>query len=88
MKVSTVPKDDTKRTVPLTRAACDEPKPFLDHIEDLRIMLIKMLVVLGLMMGAAFAFQKTVVEIMSALSLPSILIGPVSKISEWLIRSP
>jgi Sec-independent protein secretion pathway component TatC len=40
-----------------------EPKPFLDHIEDLRIMLIKMLVVLGLMMGAAFAFQKTVAEI-------------------------
>jgi sec-independent protein translocase protein TatC len=42
----------------------DEAKPFLDHIEDLRKMLIKMLVVLGLMMGAAFAFQKTVVEIM------------------------
>jgi len=42
----------------------DEPKPFLDHIEDLRKMLIKMLVVLGLMMGAAFAFQKTVVDVM------------------------
>ena len=40
----------------------DEAKPFLDHIEDLRKMLIKMLVVLGLMMGGAFAFQKTVVE--------------------------
>jgi sec-independent protein translocase protein TatC len=40
----------------------DEPKPFLDHIADLRKMLIKMLVVLGLMMGGAFAFQKTVVE--------------------------
>ena len=42
----------------------DEPKPFLDHIEDLRKMLIKMLVVLGLMMGGAFAFQKSVVEVM------------------------
>ena len=39
----------------------DEPKPFLDHIEDLRKMLVKMLVVLGVMMGAAFAFQKPVV---------------------------
>jgi sec-independent protein translocase protein TatC len=41
----------------------DEPKPFLDHIEDLRLMIIKMLVVLCVMMGAAFAFQKTVIEI-------------------------
>ena len=36
----------------------DEPKPFLEHIEDLRRMLIKMLVVLGLMMAVAFAFQR------------------------------
>jgi sec-independent protein translocase protein TatC len=41
----------------------DEPKPFLDHIEDLRRMLIKMLVVLGVMMCFAFTFQKTVVAI-------------------------
>jgi sec-independent protein translocase protein TatC len=41
----------------------DEPKPFLDHLEDLRIMLVKMLVVLGLMMGGAFAFQKIIVEV-------------------------
>jgi sec-independent protein translocase protein TatC len=45
------------------REVRDDPKPFLDHIEDLRLMLIKMLVVLTLMMGAAFAFQKTIVEI-------------------------
>jgi sec-independent protein translocase protein TatC len=45
------------------RAMRDEPKPFLDHLEDLRIMLIKMLVVLGLMMAVAFAFQKIIVEI-------------------------
>jgi sec-independent protein translocase protein TatC len=41
----------------------DDPKPFLDHIEDLRKMVIKMLVVLGLMMGVAFVFQKNIVEI-------------------------
>lgn len=46
------------------RELSDEPKPFLDHIEDLRKMLIKMLIVLGLMMGGAFAFQRTIVEIM------------------------
>ena len=39
-------------------------KPFPTHIEDLRKMLIKTLVVLGLMMGGAFAFQKSVVEVM------------------------
>jgi sec-independent protein translocase protein TatC len=41
----------------------DDPKPFLDHLEDLRIMLVKMVVVLGLMMAVAFAFQKTIVQI-------------------------
>ncbi len=41
----------------------DEPKPFLEHIEDLRRMLIKMLVVLALMMAVAFAFQKRIVEL-------------------------
>jgi len=41
----------------------DEAKPFLDHIEDLRWMLIKMLVVLGLAMVLAFVFQGTVVWI-------------------------
>jgi sec-independent protein translocase protein TatC len=41
----------------------DEPKPFLEHIEDLRRMLIKMLVVLAVMMAVAFAFQKRIVEV-------------------------
>lgn len=41
----------------------DDPKPFLDHLEDLRLMLVKMAVVLGLMTAIAFAFQKTIVEI-------------------------
>jgi sec-independent protein translocase protein TatC len=55
------------------RAMRDEPKPFLHHLEDLRTMLIKMLVVLGLMMGLAFAFQKTIVEIIER---PLLLIDP------------
>ncbi|HEY5812179.1 MAG TPA: twin-arginine translocase subunit TatC [Terrimicrobiaceae bacterium] len=42
----------------------DEAKPFLEHIEDLRKTLIKMLIVLGVMMAVAFAFQKTIVGIM------------------------
>jgi sec-independent protein translocase protein TatC len=41
----------------------DDPKPFLDHIEDLRKMVMKMLVVLALMMAVAFVFQKSIVEI-------------------------
>ncbi|MFZ4681955.1 MAG: twin-arginine translocase subunit TatC [Terrimicrobiaceae bacterium] len=45
------------------RELSDEPKPFLDHIEDLRRMLIKMVAVLALMMGAAFFFQGTIVGI-------------------------
>ncbi len=42
----------------------DEPKPFLDHIEDLRGMLIKMIVALVAMMGLSFAFQGTIVRFM------------------------
>lgn len=44
----------------------DDPKPFLEHVEDLRRMLIKMIVVLGLMMGVAFAFQGTIIAIIEA----------------------
>ena len=51
----------------------DEPRLFLDHIEDLRKMLIKMFAVLGLMMGGAFTFQKPVVQI---LERPLLAIDP------------
>lgn len=44
------------------RESEDEPKPFLDHIEDLRRMIIKMLVVLALMMGLSFIFQNTIIH--------------------------
>lgn len=36
------------------RELSDEPKPFLDHIEDLRKMIVKMVLVLGLAMIVAF----------------------------------
>ena len=55
------------------RAMRDEPKPFLHHLEDLRMMLIKMVVVLVLMMGLGFAFQKTIVEVIER---PLLLIDP------------
>ena len=45
------------------RESPDEPKPFLDHIEDLRRMLIKMVITLGVMMMVAFAFQTAIVGI-------------------------
>src|SRR5690606_27146726 len=41
----------------------DEPKPFLDHLEELRRMLIKMIIVLGGMMALAFAFQGPIIAV-------------------------
>ena len=41
----------------------DEPKPFLDHLEDLRWMLVKMVLTLGVGMGTAFAFRGTLVNV-------------------------
>ena len=35
----------------------DTPKPFLEHIEDLRTMVVKMAIVLAVSMFAAFAFR-------------------------------
>lgn len=39
------------------RELTDEPKPFLDHIEDLRSMLIKMAIALGSAMTLSFFFR-------------------------------
>lgn len=44
----------------------DQPKPFLDHIEDLRRMLIKMLLALGAMMVLSFAFQGVIMDFIQA----------------------
>ncbi len=56
----------------------DEPKPFLDHIEDLRVMLIKMIIVLGVMMAAAFIFQKTIIDIIMH---PMLAIDPKAQLN-------
>ncbi|QQY08619.1 MAG: twin-arginine translocase subunit TatC [Candidatus Xiphinematobacter sp.] len=42
----------------------DEPKPFLDHIEDLRRMLIKMVVTLTTMILACFAFRTDLARLL------------------------
>lgn len=54
----------------------DEPKPFLEHIEDLRKMVIKMAIVLVVMTGGAFIFQSRIVHIME---LPLLAIDPERK---------
>lgn len=51
-------------------------KPFLDHLEDLRWMIIKMVLTLGIMMTLGFAFRTQLAHI---LQLPLIwAVGPVA----------
>lgn len=38
----------------------DTPKPFLDHVEDLRKMVVRMAIALGVCMGAAFLFRADI----------------------------
>lgn len=42
----------------------EETKPFLEHLEDLRWMLVKMAMTLGVAMAVAFCFRQTLVRIM------------------------
>ncbi|MBJ7258910.1 MAG: twin-arginine translocase subunit TatC [Chthoniobacterales bacterium] len=51
----------------------DTPKPFIDHIEDLRRMIMRMAVVLGICMGAAFLFRG---EIASFVQAPLLAMDP------------
>jgi len=51
----------------------DEPKPFLDHVEDLRRMLIKMAVTLTAMILACFVFRTDLARL---LQLPLVVIDP------------
>lgn len=51
----------------------DIPKPFLDHIEDLRIMVVKMAAVLGVCMLAAFALRT---QIASFVQAPLLAVDP------------
>ena len=41
----------------------EETKPFLDHLEDLRWMLVKMALTLGIAMVVSFGFRTTLVKI-------------------------
>jgi Twin arginine targeting (Tat) protein translocase TatC len=54
----------------------DEPKPFLDHIEDLRWMLIKMIIALLAAMIVAFVFQNTIIDFIQR---PLLAIDPERK---------
>ena len=45
------------------REAADEPKPFLEHIEDLRGLLIKIAIAVGVAMTVCFAFRSTLAGI-------------------------
>lgn len=44
----------------------DEAKPFLAHIEDLRIMVIKMAIALGLAMALSFCFRAQLFHVIQA----------------------
>ena len=41
----------------------EETKPFLEHLEDLRWMLVKMAMTLGIAMSVSFCFRQTLVRI-------------------------
>src|SRR5437868_6993418 len=51
----------------------DEPKPFLDHVEDLRRMLIKMAATLITMTLTCFAFRTDLARL---LQLPLVAVDP------------
>jgi len=46
------------------REEADVTKPFLQHLEELRWMLLKMLIALGVCMTGSLYFQKTLVHVM------------------------
>jgi sec-independent protein translocase protein TatC len=45
------------------RESADEPKPFLEHLEDLRGLLIKIAIVVGVAMTVCFAFRSALAGI-------------------------
>ena len=51
----------------------DEPKPFLDHLEDLRMMIVKMVATLGAAMLVAFFFRTQLADL---LQRPLIAVDP------------
>ena len=55
------------------REARDMPKPFLDHVEDLRGMIVRMAIVLGACMLLAFIFR---VQLASFVQAPLLAVDP------------
>lgn len=55
------------------RESPDEPKPFLEHIEDLRRTLIKVIITLGLAMGLCFAFRGWLAAVVQ---MPLAMVAP------------
>lgn len=51
----------------------DTPKPFLDHVEDLRSMIVRMAIALGICMSAAFVFRS---EIAAFVQAPLLAVDP------------
>ncbi|MGA1128553.1 MAG: twin-arginine translocase subunit TatC [Chthoniobacterales bacterium] len=51
----------------------DTPKPFLDHVEDLRGMIVRMAIALGICMSAAFIFRG---EIAAFVQAPLVAVDP------------
>lgn len=51
----------------------DTPKPFLDHVEDLRNMVVRMAIALGVCMAAAFLFRA---EIAAFVQGPLLAVDP------------
>jgi len=51
----------------------DTPKPFLDHVEDLRKMVVRMAIALGVCMAAAFLFRA---EIAAFVQGPLLAVDP------------
>ena len=55
------------------RDARDAPKPFLEHVEDLRTMVVRMALALGICMAAAFAFRS---QLASFVQAPLLAVDP------------
>ena len=51
----------------------DTPKPFLEHVEDLRTMIVRMTIALGIAMSLAFAFRS---QIASFVQAPLLAVDP------------
>jgi len=51
----------------------DTPKPFLDHLEDLRMMIVRMAIALGVAMTLGFVFRS---EIASFVQAPLLAVDP------------